>query len=74
MTCLVCTHGALRDPNDESRDRMVRGMAKLGWVNCIQSHLRAKFHPRHHTCPKFAQADEKTAEARRRWAAGQGQR
>lgn len=69
MTCLTCTHGALRDAADPKRDEILRRMAKQRLVNCIESPYRATFHRIEHRCNKFAQADEKTAEARRQWAA-----
>ena len=74
MTCLTCTHGALRDATDADRDKILRRMAKQRLVNCHKSPFRASFHGADHHCNQFAQADEKTAEARRRWAAAQDQR
>lgn len=74
MTCLTCTHGALRDPTDPKRDEILRKMAKQRLVNCLKSPCRASFHSLSHKCRQFAQADEKTAEARRQWAAAQEKR
>lgn len=59
--CIDCAHGALRDQSDQKRDQMLRGMAKLGMVNCSLSMLRACFTAatREHECDRFlpAQAD-----------------
>lgn len=71
MGCLECAHGALRDATDAERDKILRRMAKHRLVNCTKSPFRATFHAAGHKCKRFAQADEKTAEARRRWAAAQ---
>lgn len=56
--CIDCAHGALRDQSDQKRDQMLRGMSKLGMVNCSLSSMRACFTAatREHDCKTFAPA------------------
>ena len=74
MSCFDCRHSAIRDRLDERRDEILRSMFASGFIVCNESEGRATFHSLKYTCKKFAQADEKTVEARRRWAAAQEKR
>jgi hypothetical protein len=69
MPCIDCQHSALRDAKSPERDRSLGRMAKLGFVNCLRSNLRASFHPFHHTCAGWAEASEQVTAGRRAWLA-----
>lgn len=68
MNCLVCAHSALRDKTDEKRDRALRAMALLGWVNCGDSPGRSLFKPFAGRCEKFAPLEPDAARRRQEWA------
>lgn len=68
-SCLTCSHGALRDKGNEERDKLLRRMAKLGFINCTDSDFSATFHAHAHTCRAHSPTDEQTTAARRAWAA-----
>lgn len=69
-TCLTCAHGALRDPGNEHRDRSLRKMAAMGFINCTRSAGRATFCPLHDSCEHYQAAAPEVVKAREAWAAG----
>lgn len=70
MSCLLCTHGALRgEAWDADRDRHVRRCAALGMVNCKLSPFKASFHHAEHVCPRYVPASQQVRQARLQWVA-----
>lgn len=70
--CLTCRHAALRDPGEPARDKTLRAMAALGFVNCGLSAFRASFLAFGATCERWAAGDAKTTAARLAWAESKG--
>lgn len=68
VCCLTCHHSTLRDQGDEKRDRSLRAMARLGWVNCGDSPGRSLFKPFAGMCEKFAPLEPEAARRRQEWA------
>ena len=65
--CLTCAGGALRDPSNDVRDRYLREMASLGWINCDRSPMRATFCDPSGTCEKWTPAPADVVKARQEW-------
>jgi hypothetical protein len=66
-TCLTCEHGALRDPVDGERDKLLRAMVRQGLINCTRTAAKAGFFKPSHTCNTWAPAAPETVEKRKAW-------